>query len=287
MIDLRPKEKASKERKEKKNETEVKKVAEMEVEETDDAQGKFIPLTCVVSAWRRLFCGCGNDVVVLQFGKDGKLEIERRWSVEDCQKGLVLNIAVGLLVWVSTRDSTQLDTWEPSQAVYRGSVDCKVILEASGNTQDAHDLRVVSLLLQQRKHQLWIGLGSGYVILINPMTKEPLRIIRRHVSTVRCMEACSGPAFGKPLSLVMTGGMGFIEGPMCSQNKSNVDFGHVLIWEADVGVQIKYLESYRKRRQEYVSSNRLSDGRLRRKSVVDLHDIGCQSLVHLRRKSVI
>lgn len=264
----------------------------MEAKDSNGVQSKPSPVACMTVARRRLFCGSGNDVIVLQFNTDGKPEVERRWSVEDANRNLVLNIVVGSFVWVSTRDSTLVDTWEPAKGVYHGAVDCKTILERSGVTEASHDVRVLSLLLQQKKRQLWIGLGSGHVILINPSTKEPLRIIRRHVSAVRCMEACCGPAFGKPLSLVMTGGMGFIERPSGSQNKANADFGHVLIWEADVRAQIDFLDSYKKKREEYVSSSQhsareSSPGPRERSYTVDLIDNQCQSLFHLRRKSMI
>lgn len=259
----------------------------LDADNTSALQNKSSPLACMTVSRRRVFCGCSNDVIVLQFNADGKLEIERRWSVQDSNRNLVLNIAVGSLVWVSTRDSTLLDTWETSNGVYRGAVDCQLILEKSGITEAIHETRVVSLLLQQSIHQLWVGLGSGHVILINSSTKEPLRIIKRHVSAVRCMEACKGPAFGKPLSLVMTGGMGFIERPMDSGNKANADFGHILIWEANMQAQINFLDSYKKKRDEFVSSSQLGALESRRNSGTDLVTKGYHSLMNMRRKSII
>lgn len=204
------------------------------------------PVACMAVSCRRLYCGCGNDIVLLRL-TGTKPEIERRWSVEDRMRGLVLNVAVGSFVWTSTKDSPQVDFWDRNQSKLAGSLDFQIILQDSGFKEDPDGMRVVSLLLQQ---SLWVGLGTGHVIIIDPSTQQPLSIIGRHTSSVRCMVDAREPAFGKQVSLVLTGGMGFVERPGCKWKKEISDFGHVLMWEAEMCEQAKHLEKHRNRRQE-------------------------------------
>ena len=84
------------------------------VKNSDDAQPKYFdlchskivgdtlcedcqahPVACTAVGKKRLFCGCGNEIVVLRIKRNLEIEIERRWFVEDRAKGLVLNLAVG------------------------------------------------------------------------------------------------------------------------------------------------------------------------------------------------
>lgn len=207
------------------------------------------PLACTAVGRKRLFCGCGNEIVVLRIKKNSEIEIERRWFVEDRAKGLVLNIAVGsTFVWISTRDSPVIECWDFSKTKFLGSVDCLTILRDSGYTGDLRETRVVSLLLSHKI--LWVGLGTGHVVLVDPSTRKHLTLIHRHVSAVRCMADTRGPTSPKSTSLVLTGGMGFIERHGCEWKRPNSEFGYTLVWEADFMEQAKHLNSHIRRRRE-------------------------------------
>lgn len=207
------------------------------------------PVACTAVGKKRLCCGCGSDVLVLKINDNAELEIERRWTVEDRDKGLVLNIAVGsTFVWTSTRDSPIIECWDFSKAKLIGHVDCMAILKESGYTGELRGTRVLSLLLSHKT--LWVGLGSGHVILIDPSTRKHLSVIQRHVAAVRCLADTSSPASSKPTSVVLSGGMGFIERPGCEWKKANNEFGYVLFWEADFVEHAKHLESHIRKRRE-------------------------------------
>lgn len=207
------------------------------------------PVACTAVGKKRLCCGCGSDVVVLKINDNAELEIERRWTVEDRDKGLVLNIAVGsTFVWTSTRDSPIIECWDFSKAKLIGHVDCMAILKESGYTGELRGTRVLSLLLSHKT--LWVGLGSGHVILIDPSTRKHLSVIQRHVAAVRCLVDTSSPASSKPTSVVLSGGMGFIERPGCEWKKANNEFGYTLFWEADFVEHAKHLESHLRKRRE-------------------------------------
>lgn len=206
------------------------------------------PVACTAVGKKRLFCGCGNEVVVFRISEAAELEIERRWAVEDRNKGLVLNIAVGSsYVWTSTRDSPIIECWDFSKVKLVGHVDCMAILKDVGYTgENRRGTRVVSLLLSHKT--LWVGLGTGHVILIDPSTRKHLSVIQRHVSTVRCLCLADTRSPART-SLVLSGGMGFIERPGYEKNV-NDEFGYALVWEADFTEQAKHLESHIRKRRE-------------------------------------
>lgn len=207
------------------------------------------PVACTAVGKKRLFCGCGNEVVVFRINNEGKLEFERRWTVEDRDQGLILNIAVGSsFLWTSTRNSPVIECWDFVKPKLVGHVDCMSILKETGYDGDLREARVLSLLLSRKI--LWVGLGSGHVILIDPVTRKHLSIVRRHTSAVRCLADTRSPASSKPTSFVLSGAMGFIERPGCEWARDNKDFGFALAWEADFVEQAKDLESHIRKRRE-------------------------------------
>ena len=211
------------------------------------------PVACTAVGKKRIFCGCGNEVVVLRVNDRGKLEIERRWNGEDRNEGLVLNIAVtSNFVWTSTRSSPVIECWDFCKAKLVGHVDCMAILKDNGYTGDLRGARVVSLLLSNKT--LWVGLGTGHMILIDPSTRKHLSVIRRHMSAVRCLVDTRRPA--EETSFVLSGAMGFIARPGHGSNKqTNNTFGHALVWEAEFVKQAKDLECHIKKRRELIESS--------------------------------
>lgn len=211
------------------------------------------PVACIAIGKKRIFCGCGNEVVVLQVNESGELEIENRWNGEEKSESVVLNIAVASnLLWTSTRGSSVIKCWEHCKAKLVGHVDCMEILRDNGYSGDSRGARVVSLLLANRT--LWIGLGSGHMILVDSSSRKLVSIIRRHVAAVRCLVDTRSP--DKNNSLVLSGAMGFIERPGYGSTKqTNNTFGHALVWEADFVEQAKDLEFHIRKRRELTESN--------------------------------
>ena len=55
---------------------------------------------------------------------------------------------------------------------------------------DDHDLRVTSLYLKEAPlAELWVGLGSGHLLVINASTRVPLMVVQRNLGPIRCMDA--------------------------------------------------------------------------------------------------
>lgn len=211
------------------------------------------PVACIAVGKKRIFCGCANEVVVLRVNESGGLEVENRWKVEDRSEGLVLNIAVASnLLWTSTRGSSVIECWDYCKAKLVGHVDCLEILRDNSYSGDSRGARVVSLLLANKT--LWIGLGSGHMILLDSSTRELVSIIQRHTFAVRCLVDTRSP--DKNNSLVLSGAMGFIERPGYGSTKqTNNTFGHALVWEADFVEQATDLEYHIRKRRELTESN--------------------------------
>ena len=55
---------------------------------------------------------------------------------------------------------------------------------------DNRDLCVTSLYLKEAPFaELWVGLGSGHLLIVNASTRIPLMVVRRHLGPIRCMDA--------------------------------------------------------------------------------------------------
>lgn len=102
-------------------------------------------VVCMVVGKRRLFCGCGNEVVVFKVKKNGEvkvnegdsskviIDIECWWVVENMVKGFVLNIVVGVLfVWILIWDSLVVECWNFFKVKFIGFVDCLIIFRDVG-----------------------------------------------------------------------------------------------------------------------------------------------------------
>lgn len=77
--------------------------------------------------------------------------------------------------------------------------------------------RVTSLLLQQQPSStLWLGLGSGHLLLVNATTRVPLMVVKRQVSAVRGLLSVRALVGEKPAHLILSGGFGFQQRPITS-----------------------------------------------------------------------
>lgn len=84
----------------------------------------------------------------------------------------------------------------------------------------AYDARVLSLQLQQYPTSvLWIGLSSGHLLLVNVMSKRPIMLTKRHMSSIRCIRLVKATIADKPVHYVMSGGYGFQQRPGASAPK--------------------------------------------------------------------
>lgn len=37
--------------------------------------------------------------------------------------------------------------------------------------------------------ELWVGLGSGHLLIVNASTRVPLMVVRRQLGPIRCMDS--------------------------------------------------------------------------------------------------
>ena len=79
---------------------------------------------------------------------------------------------------------------------------------------NSYDTRITSMLLQQSPHSvLWIGLGSGHLLLLNAVNRRALMLIKRHVSSVRYLAMVKAILDEKPVNYIISGGFGFQQRP--------------------------------------------------------------------------
>lgn len=84
----------------------------------------------------------------------------------------------------------------------------------SDRALSTYEARITSLLLQQSPHSmLWVGLGSGHMLMFNATSQRLLMTIKRHVQSVRCLQLVKTMFAEKPVNYVISGGFGFQQRP--------------------------------------------------------------------------
>lgn len=77
-----------------------------------------------------------------------------------------------------------------------------------------YEARVTSLLLQPSTHpMLWVGLGSGHMLMFNATSQRLLMTTKRHVQSVRCLQLVKTMFAENPVNYVISGGFGFQQRP--------------------------------------------------------------------------
>ena len=69
------------------------------------------------------------------------------------------------------------------------------------------------LLQSSPSSTLWVGIGSGHILLVNSITRVPLMVVKRHMSAVRGLLSVRALVADKPAHLVLSGGYGFHQRP--------------------------------------------------------------------------
>lgn len=214
-----------------------------------------VPMLCfaVTKYSKKLLCGVGHNIVVFQLGLPNMLP-ESHWSVStdaDPHKGLVSNIIVDKHgVWVSTKGSTRIQLWNMKSRKLRAVVNCADFPISETVENSTRGMRVVSMLIQN--DILWVGTGGGHILLVDTRSSSLLMAMSRHKTAVRClMSAELLQDDGKQISVVLSGGLGFVPRWSSSRESTSRDFGYVLVWESGIQKESEHLHEYNKRRQEW------------------------------------
>ncbi|KAL5473187.1 hypothetical protein EMCRGX_G027636 [Ephydatia muelleri] len=167
----------------------------------------------------KLFVSCGVDVVVLQ-ASDTHIVETFRWTTTDVSSaGLIQSIEIGLdSIWIGHRNSPTIQVWDLDEYKLKWVVSCDVLLnnlrlkseELSTEKMDTKDLRVTCMLLQPPPQSvLWVGLGTGHILLLNATSMVPIVAAKRHVSSVKCMQMTRAQVGEATVNLVVSAGLGF------------------------------------------------------------------------------
>jgi len=207
--------------------------------------GLRYPVTCLGSVRRKLYCGVGGCIAVIDPKRGHTSRILSNGGEPD---RIIYKLSAGKVIWTSSKDSSVVRCLDSLSGTLKGTFDCAKVLCERFPSIELHDCRVLSIY--DNGDALWIGCGGGHVIIIEPTPNfRVLAVISRHSSTVRCITGVSVDVRGKQISIVLTGGIGFLERSQ-SIAKQNDAFGHVLIWEAELPRQCAYLDQLIKTRNE-------------------------------------
>ena len=209
-----------------------------------DDQHRY-PVTCIESFRRKLYCGVGGYIAVIDPKRGHTVKL---FSNGGEPNRIINKLSIWKFIWTSSKDSSVIRCLDPASGSLRGTFDCARVLCERFLHIDIHDCRVLSIY--DNGNALWIGCGGGHVVIIEPTPNfRVLAVISRHSSAVRCIIGASVDVKGKPVSMVLTGGVGFLERSQ-HVTKEDDSFGHVLIWEAELPQQCAYIEQLIKTRNQ-------------------------------------
>ena len=218
-----------------------------------------VPLMCFALSrnGKDLLCGVGHNVIVLQLERD-EISPKHQWSVSPenvPHKGLVSNILMDKHgVWTSTKASSRICLWNKRSHKLDGVINCDSLAISDDFEDRGRGMHVVSMLMHNTI--LWVGTGGGHILLFDTKTTSLLMSMSRHKTAVRCLITSEIlQSDGKQISVVLSGGLGFVPRWSSSHETSLRDFGYVLIWESGIQKEAEHLHEYKKRRQEWQSHN--------------------------------
>ena len=77
--------------------------------------------------------------------------------------------------------------------------------------------------LQQHPNSvLWLGLGSGHILLLNSLSMRPVMATKRHVHSVCCIQIIDTTLNDKPIRHILSSGYGFLERPGSKAPKKGI-----------------------------------------------------------------
>ena len=218
-----------------------------------------LPLMCLTLTKnsRKLLCGVGHNVLVFPLHGVPDMIPELHWSVAseaEPHKGLVSNIIADKHgVWTSTKGSTRIQLWNMKTQKLRAVINCDSLPISETFENSTREMRVVSMLIHN--NILWVGTGGGQILLVDTRSTSLLMAMNRHKTAVRCLIDAELQDDGKQISVVLSGGLGFVPRVSSSRASSSRDFGYVLVWESGIQKESEHLHEYLKRRQEWLNHN--------------------------------
>jgi hypothetical protein len=149
------------------------------------------PIRSVRQLHNHLYVSCGQEIVVL---RSPHYTVETKWKAVEEPNSFVTCMEVSQdTIWSSQSRSATIHLWDVEDGYkHRGEVNCDIMLTnflPHGSTVDTRGARVTSMLLQPHPHSvMWVGLGSGYLLLISATLHKPLMAVRRHVDAIRSLQ---------------------------------------------------------------------------------------------------
>eukprot|EP00118_Oscarella_pearsei_P021781 m.247504 g.247504 ORF g.247504 m.247504 type:complete len:2547 (+) comp40272_c0_seq11:2181-9821(+) len=206
--------------------------------------GRESPVTAISSGAKQLWYCHGSEIVVFQDSNFRKEE--KRWKANEGTVSLSHICVGGGQVWTATKKSPRLRLWDAENFKPRGEVNCADAFRDHCGQQHKLQMewtcpyRVVSMQLISRE-SLWVGTGSGHILLYCPIKLTLLVAMCRSDQPVRCIAHATGRIEEKLVNVALTGCRGFSKsaGKQASKDKSSL-----LIWDCDLHRQEQELHEY-------------------------------------------
>ncbi|XP_071805537.1 leucine-rich repeat serine/threonine-protein kinase 2-like isoform X2 [Asterias amurensis] len=164
---------------------------------------------------------------------------------------MVKCMAVDKAIWLCRRNSSIIEVWDLGRLKKTLVIDVAEFI--SEDSKEVSNCYIKSLLLHPR-NTLWVGTAGGHLILIDTNTHQMVTVIKRYTSNVRAMVAVRGHGINKSNSVVVTSGSGFVRRTGVPEH-TDCQYTHVLVWDAELKSQVRYLASDTERRRLPIESH--------------------------------
>ncbi|XP_022097759.1 leucine-rich repeat serine/threonine-protein kinase 2-like isoform X2 [Acanthaster planci] len=160
---------------------------------------------------------------------------------------MVKCMAVDKAIWLCRRNSSIIEVWDVSRRKMTHTINVAEFISKE-DAAEPSNCYIKSLLLQPRV-ALWVGTAGGHLILIDTNTHQLVSISKRYTSNLRAMVAVKGHGLMKFNAVIVTSGSGFVRRPPVPEH-TDTQYTHVLVWDADLKSQVRYLQSDMERRRQ-------------------------------------
>ncbi|KAG9329334.1 hypothetical protein JZ751_005653 [Albula glossodonta] len=236
------------------------------------------PLMCLGSSGHSLdrttiWAGCGTRVLSFTADYDVWKSIDTRpnyqylrqsrWSSE----ASISRLVVEKQIYLSKAGAQVVEVWEKKSERMSDLIDCAQILMHGSNRRPRKlsteqgleagpSWASVKALLVQPNATLWIGTRGGHVILVELVTRQPLRVLRHLCQSVRSMAAVHVETLNPKNVVLLLGRKGR---PCQDQVSPRCDEDAVLlVWNSALPLEIRDLIKHCEMRSEIADKMRAS-----------------------------
>ncbi|XP_053497678.1 leucine-rich repeat serine/threonine-protein kinase 2 isoform X1 [Ictalurus furcatus] len=218
------------------------------------------PLMCLAPSGHyqdrtTLWAGCGTRVLSLTVDYDISKSIDTRQQLLSSSMACISRLVVEKYVYLSKNGGHSVEVWDKKSGKMIDSIDCVQLLRkvravrTDISKEMEYLLARVKALLVQHNGTLWIGTGSGQILLVDLSTRQLLQVISPGCHSVCTMASVLIETQGQKKSVILM--LGRRVHMSQEKIKSQTDKDAVLmIWSSTLSQEVKHLNRHCELREQ-------------------------------------